>query len=238
MAIAHVTQASSEPDRIRRVYAGRRREERYAGFQPAQVFTLQSVERKLLCLLRQFDALPLRDRQILEVGCGTGYWLRQFVKWGADPCAVTGVDLLAHSLAVAKRLGPGDMRLLESDGAVLPFPDEAFDVVAHFTVFTSILDPVIRRRVAEESVRVLKPRGLVVCYDFHIARPNNSDVRPLTRRDIVSLFPGCALTLRRVTLAPPLVRLLAPRSWLLCSLLETIPLLRTHYLGVIQKPEL
>jgi len=236
MAIPHVTEPYSEPDRIRAVYARRGREDRYAGFQPAQVFTLQGVERRLLRLLRQHGALPLRDRQILEVGCGTGHWLREFVKWGADPAAVAGVDLLAGSLAAAKRRGAGGTRLVESDGAALPFPDGAFDVVGHFTVFTSILDPTLRRRVAQETVRVLKPQGLILWYDFHIASPNNADVRPLGRREIATLFPRCQVTLRRATLALPLARLLAPRLWLLCSLLETIPLLRTHYIGVIRKP--
>jgi SAM-dependent methyltransferase len=234
--MAHATQASSELDRIRAAYSRRRYDARYAPSEPPQLFTLQGLERRLLPLLRQHGALPLRDRRILEVGCGTGHWLREFVKWGADPTAVTGVDLLAGSLAAARRLGPRGAGLLESDGAALPFPDGVFDVVAHFTVFTSILDPALRRRVAEDTLRVLKPRGLVVWYDFHVANPHNSDVRPLRRREIAALFPRCAITLRRATLAPPIVRLLAPRSWLLCSLLETIPLLRTHYLGVIQKP--
>jgi len=36
-------------------------------------------------------------------------------------------------------------------------------------------------------------------------------------------------------LAPPLTRLLAPRSFLLCSLLEDLFILNTHYLGVIRK---
>jgi hypothetical protein len=40
---------------------------------------------------------------------------------------------------------------------------------------------------------------------------------------------------RKVTLAPPLVRLIAPRSWLLCYLLEMIPWLRTHYLIAMRR---
>jgi hypothetical protein len=39
-----------------------------------------------------------------------------------------------------------------------------------------------------------------------------------------------------VTLIPPLARVLAARSWMLCELLETIPLLRTHELAVLVKP--
>jgi hypothetical protein len=51
-----------------------------------------------------------------------------------------------------------------------------------------------------------------------------------------TLFRGFALDARRVTLIPPLARALAARSWMLCELLETIPLLRTHELVVLVKP--
>jgi hypothetical protein len=61
------------------------------------------------------------------------------------------------------------------------------------------------------------------------------NVRGIAAREIQRLFPGCSVNLRRVTLAPPLTRRLASRSWLACSLLEAIPLLRTHFLGVIRK---
>jgi hypothetical protein len=53
--------------------------------------------------------------------------------------------------------------------------------------------------------------------------------------EIYQLFPGCHIQLQRITLAPPLVRALAPHSWLACYLLGKIPWLCTHYLGVIRK---
>ena len=38
------------------------------------------------------------------------------------------------------------------------------------------------------------------------------------------------------TLAPPIARRrLAPVSWLACSLLEALPFLRTHYVGVLRR---
>jgi hypothetical protein len=41
-----------------------------------------------------------------------------------------------------------------------------------------------------------------------------------------------------VTLAPPLTRLLAPYSWLLCEFLAGLAFLDTHYLALLRpKPE-
>jgi hypothetical protein len=75
----------------------------------------------------------------------------------------------------------------------------------------------------------------VVSYDFRIAR-DRRNTRPLRAAELKALFPGFSLDARRVTLIPPLARALAGRSWLLCELLETIPLLRTHELVVLVKP--
>jgi hypothetical protein len=43
------------------------------------------------------------------------------------------------------------------------------------------------------------------------------------------------IEMQRITLAPPLLRTLAPNSCLLCYLLATVPFLCTHYLGTIRK---
>lgn len=51
------------------------------------------------------------DKDILEVGCGTGYWLREFIKWGAQPENVAGVDLLYDHITEAKHLCPDAVRL-------------------------------------------------------------------------------------------------------------------------------
>src|SRR5205814_10331318 len=114
----------------------------------------------------------------------------------------------------------------------LPLRSASFDLVAQFTVFTSILEPALKRQVALEMTRVTKPDGLILWYDFAFDNPKNRDVRGIAKREIRKLFPGCSVKLQRVTLAPPLTRRLASRSWLVCSILEAIPLLRTHLLGM------
>jgi hypothetical protein len=84
-------------------------------------------------------------------------------------------------------------------------------------------------------LRVAKANGLVLWYDFCFDNPRNPDVRGVRRRAIRELFPGCAVILRRVSLAPPLARAIAPRSALLCRILGAIPPLCTHYVGLIRR---
>ena len=85
-------------------------------------------------------------------------------------------------------------------------------------------------------MRVVKPEGFILWYDYHVNNPWNNDVRGVKRNEINRLFPSCRIELQRITLIPPLARLLVPYSYFACYLLEKLPPLCTHYLGVIRKP--
>ena len=226
-----------EEERIRLAFAARVPEDpRYAWTNPGQLFLVHSRERKLLAMLRRHGMTPLRDQEILEVGCGTGAWLRSFVQWGARPERVWGIDLLPDRVEEARRLCPAAMHIQAGNAAELPYADASFDVVFQSTVFTSVLDAGMRHAIAREMLRVARPDGLILWYDFHVGNPANRQVRAVTAREVRRLFAGCRIDLRRVSLAPPLVRRLAPVSWLACHLLEAVPFLCTHHVGAIRPP--
>lgn len=226
-----------EVARVRAAYARRREgDPRYAWSNPAYQYTLLQLERALLSALGPDELQALPSRRILEVGCGTGFWLRQLVQWGARPEHVVGIDLVADRLTQARRSSAPGTALALASAADLPFRDASFDLVLQATVFTSILDDRIRRAAAAEMRRVLAPDGRIVWYDYHRNNPRNPDVRAVTAGELAALFPGMSGRRTRVTLAPPLARLVAPRSWLACRLLEQLPWLRTHFLAVLRPP--
>lgn len=222
-----------EAQRIREAYARRQSDARYSLVNPGALFMLQEVERKLLALLQQHHCPPLATRKLLEIGCGTGYWLREFVRWGALPENIYGIDLFDEDVATAQMLCPMGVHISCGNATQLPFPEATFDLVLQATVFTSVLDATMKRQLAFEMRRVVKQNGLILWYDYHVNNPRNPDVRGVKRKEITQLFPGCHIALQRLTLAPPVTRALAPHSWLLCTLLAQIPWLCTHYLGVI-----
>lgn len=201
------------------------------------VFQMQSREREVLRLLNRCGLLPLGDRRILEVGCGTGGWLRDLVKWGARPDLVEGVDADEGPLEVARSQLPPGVRVHCANAAQLPYDDASFDLAVQSTMFSSILDPAARHAVARELMRVLRPGATLLWFDLRVDNPANARVRCIRRQEIELLFAGCSVVLRRACLAPPLVRTLARRSWLATSLLERVPLLCTHYLAAIRTPE-
>jgi ubiquinone/menaquinone biosynthesis C-methylase UbiE len=224
-----------EETRIDEVYRRRPASQRYSWFDQGHVFILHQLERRLLSVMKAYGVAPLHSRKILEIGCGNGHWLREFIKWGAKPENLTGIDLMKSRVALANKLCPKGVKTQHENAAQMSFTDGIFDVVFQATVFTSILDSGLKARVAAEMLRVLKRDGLILWYDFHINNPHNPDVRGVKRKEITTLFPSCSVRLTKVTLAPPAVRLLAPYSWTLCQLLEAVPWFCTHYLGAIQK---
>ena len=223
-----------EETRIKAVYEKRCDGTCYSWFNRGHIFLMQELERVLLTLLAQYHLTPLQTKQILDVGCGTGYWLREFIQWGADPRKVMGIDLVTDRVVQARALCPDAVRIDCGSAAQLAFSDATFDLVTQFTVFTSVLDFDMKQRIAAEMRRVVKPDGVILWYDYYVNNPWNPDVRGIPKREIAQLFPGCRLDLRRVTLVPPVARFLAPYSWLLCYALARLPYCCTHYLGVIQ----
>jgi ubiquinone/menaquinone biosynthesis C-methylase UbiE len=225
-----------EEDRIRAAYARRENDlARYSLFNTGHLFFIQERERQALALLKRSGVSSLESKRILEIGCGAGYWLREFLRWGARPENVVGVDLLPDRVAEARRLCPEGMRVECRSAEKLVFPSASFDIVFQSTVFTSILNKDLKRGIAAEMVRVVKPDGLIIWYDYHVDNPRNPDVRGVNKGEIGQLFPGCRIELQRVTLIPPLGRFIGRYSWLACYLLGKIPLLCTHYIGVIRK---
>lgn len=240
----------AEVDRILEEY-GRRARSGSAGLymptEPAVLFMIHERVRVLLRLLRAEGLLPLVGAKLLEVGCGTGSWLADFEAWGVERGNIAAIELDPERGAEAQArfpalrdergrvLSPGaDIRI--GDASSLPWEAASFDVVFQSTVFTSILNEGMRKAVAEEMMRVAKPGGVILWYDFFRDNPWNPAVRGVGGPEIRSLFPGRSVRLSRVTLAPPIARRLVPLSWTVAHLLEKARLLNTHYLGIIRLP--
>ena len=229
---------ASEIARIRAEFERRDREiphDFYAWNRPVNQFCRAQTARASIRALVEHGMLPLDDRTVLEIGSGSGSRLIEFQQWGARPANLAGIDLVEGRVQAARdALARADIRL--GDARELPWPDASFDIVSQFTVFTSILSPAVKQQVASEMLRVLKPDGLILWYDFRYNNPRNPAVSGIEAAEIRSLFSALAVQLRKVTLAPPLARALVPISWTAALVLEKFPFLRTHYLGVIRKP--
>ena len=234
-----------EAERIREEYARRERHvppDRYSLASAPNLFARQQKNRALLSILSTEGLLPLAGKKVLDLGCGDGQQLLEFQTWGSRPADLAGIDLIDTRIERAReRLGAsagGDRGpdLRTGDASALPWPDGVFDMACQNTVFTSILDDGMKKAVAGEMLRVLKPGGALIWYDFLFNNPANPNVKGIAAREIRSLFPGCSVRLRRITLAPPIARRLVPITWIGSLMLEKLVIFNTHYLAMIRKP--
>jgi ubiquinone/menaquinone biosynthesis C-methylase UbiE len=103
--------------------------------------------------------------RLLDLGCGTGEFLRE-VKRNYPRLAVTGLDLSAPYLKVAERRLADWSRvdLVEAPAEAIPAPDASFDIVTALYLFHE-LPGRVRRAVAAEIRRVLRPGGTLILVD-------------------------------------------------------------------------
>lgn len=206
----------------------------YAPWQPAEMLMRAERKRVAAMMLQRAGIFPGASSQCLQVGFGSLGWLADLISWGVPEPNLCGIELEAFRARQAQRVLPR-AQLLVGDATALPWADETFHLVVVSTVFTSVLDHDVRRLLASEIARVIKPGGGLLWYDFAVNNPRNPHVRGVDRRALGRLFPDLEGQIRSVTLAPPLARFIAPKSWALATLLGAVPLLRTHLLGVLVK---
>lgn len=228
-----------EAARIRAVYAEREDSglsERYSLLQPDALYAAQDLERRMTERLGSMYGTKVSNLRVLDVGCGTGAWLRRFIQWGFRPQNLQGIDVLEDRIAEARALSPSEMEFTSGNLVSARLSPDSFDLALQCTVFSSVLDPHIRVALAREIVRLLKPGGRLFWYDLRMNNPSNPNVKRVGAEEIRRLFEGCAVHLHRCSLAPPLARFVAPRSYLVYQGLSRVPLLCTHYFAVICKP--
>lgn len=210
--------------------------DRYSYFSPDVLLSAQQRQRATLSLLSSKGIQTLRDLNLIEIGCGGGGNLLEFLMLGATPEKLMGNELLEERLRHARSVLPDSVRLWPGNAADLALGDSTFDIVYQSTVFSSILDDALQESISRTMWRWLRPGGAVLWYDFTYNNPSNPDVRGVSLRRVQALFPQGRITARRVTLAPPLARALVRVHPALYGLFNSMPWLRTHILCWIEKP--
>jgi ubiquinone/menaquinone biosynthesis C-methylase UbiE len=163
------------------------------------------------CLVPLSTFMRGRDQRtvrILDAACGTGRFLR-FVKQAWPRIGASGLDLSEAYLAEARHhLRPyRDVGLHAGNAESMPFADASFDVVTSIYLFHEI-PPEVRRIVAGEFARILKPGGRLIFMDsLQHGDVENYDAlletfpvsfhepffASYTREDLLALFAGAGL---------------------------------------------
>ena len=221
--------------RLKNEYADRAkrlsRNNLYALDNVSNMFIHLQRQRDTIRLLSKNDIFPLTGKRIFEIGCGNGGVLREYLYYGASSKNLCGIELIEERAETAiAGLGKG---IVLGDAQHLPAGYHSQDLVLQYTVFTSILDENIKKNIAKEMLRILKPNGVIIWYDFWL-NPTNPQTKGINKPEIKGLFPDCSFEFRKITLAPPIARRIVPVSWILASILEKINIFNSHYLVLIR----
>lgn len=124
--------------------------------------------------LRALDAWAAQTKvkpvRVLDIGCGKGFFLRDFVRgldsrWGIRPVRITGLDIVRSSGDVFADISP-DFEFIQADtdGNPLPLESGSFDFISCNHVLEHVFET---EKLVREFRRVLTPQGLCI-----IAVPN------------------------------------------------------------------
>jgi SAM-dependent methyltransferase len=227
---------TQEPDKVAQRYARRQVGDRYSLLRPEVWQMVHERQRAMLGLFARHGVTDLSALRLLEVGCGQGGNLLELLRLGFAPDRLSGIELLPERIAQARACLPAAVALYEGDAVQAPIAEASQDIVFVATVFSSLLDDAFQQQLAAAMWRWVRPGGAVLWYDFTVDNPRNPDVRGVPLARLKALFPQGRIDRRRVTLAPPIARAVAPVHPALYTLFNTLPALRTHVLAWIAKP--
>jgi ubiquinone/menaquinone biosynthesis C-methylase UbiE len=130
----------------------------------------------------------------LDLGCGTGRWVRRYEELGYS---VVGVDATYGMLQIARA---HNTRAALTTGLAqsLPFSDAAFDCLSDITVVQHIPYE-LHSRVFQEMIRVLKPGGRMILMEVICGKDQqfgkDSHVFPREPWDWISEVEHCGASL-------------------------------------------
>lgn len=228
----------TEAEAVRERYRRRKTVVDGSRYNPLRAEVWQSIHERqgaILQLLSKHGVADCATLKLVEVGCGAGVNLLDFLRAGFSPQNLTGIELLEERAAQANKMLPAGI-VHVGDAAEFNIPLASQDIVFQSVVFSSLLDDAFQHKLADAMWSWVKPGGGVLWYDFIYNNPANPDVRGVPMKRVRALFPHGQIIVRRVTLAPPIARQVCRVHAGLYRVFNAFPLLRTHVLCWIQKP--
>src|SRR4051794_20264560 len=211
----------AESERLAQTYDAYGRDPRKAGAWAAANPGNAAMRAELWDAFVALAGPRLMGGEILDVGCGRGFWLREIAAAGASAERLHGAELIPERVAAAQAAVPGaDIRL--ADARELPWPDASFDVVLLFTVLSSMPDRTAVIDALAHARRVLRPGGVAVVYEPRLPNPHNRATRLVGKADLAAGL-GAATQSRSITLVPALARRLRGGTEKLYPRLASVP---------------
>jgi len=221
-----------EQNRLDNVYRGRQSlAGRYVRDNAGNRYNTDFLKRRIQYNLEKLYNRPEKIK-MLDLGSGELFWTRQFIDLGIASSNCIATDILDWRLK-AGRKEYDEIQAVTASAFELPFQDGTFDLISQLTMMTSVLDQNLRRRIAADMIRVLKPGGYLLWYDFRYNNPGNPHTRAIGISELKELYAPLPLYSESLTLLPPLARKIGGGGDQILNLLHRLRILRSHLLAII-----
>lgn len=122
---------------------------------------------RLLASVNFVDDNDIKNKEVLDIGCGYGWCELNFLKRGVK--RISAIEISEKDLVtIGQNIKDSKLELKVGDATKLPFPSESFDTVVSWEVIEHI--PQNRENAMFAEIhRVLKPGGR-----FYLSTPNKS----------------------------------------------------------------
>ena len=149
---------------------------------------------------------------ILDIGCGGAWDLVELIKYGFSQENLYGVDIKDECISRAKIDFPL-LNLSCQDATRLDFQDDFFDLVFESTMFVTLTDTIMSKKIAEEMIRVTKKNGFILLIDWKYGKFWSKSYLACNKKRVKHMFnigkDMEIISINKGSLIPPIGRFLS-----------------------------
>lgn len=154
-------------------------------YNPEVLLQYMAYDISIISALRLIN-IKRETAKILDVGCGEGWSLINFIRLKFNPVNLFGIDIMDELVVRAKERFP-NINFLCGDASCMAFPNNSFDVVTESTMFMQITDQKLSHKIAKEILRVVNDNGYIILADWRYSSPWDNYMA-LSKKRICALF--------------------------------------------------
>ncbi|MFE4105738.1 class I SAM-dependent methyltransferase [Almyronema epifaneia] len=129
----------------------------------SEAYNQRLYQRKKRCIEACLAEVDLAGKAVLDIGCGTGFFVKWYLEQGAKVC---GLDITEVSVDRLRQTYAGEFYTQDITEPAYSLQGSAFDLVNMWDVIYHIVEPQRFEQACKNIANSLKPGGLLLFTDW------------------------------------------------------------------------